>query len=76
VSCTYTYLLADAETKGAILIDPVIEKAERDLQLVDDLGLNLKYAGNDCTSDREFMTLRFKKFNKKNLKKTSCTFYI
>ena len=28
----------------AILIDPVIELAERDANLVKDLGLNLKYA--------------------------------
>lgn len=29
-SSTYTYLLADATTKEGILIDPVIETAERD----------------------------------------------
>ncbi|CAG0888297.1 unnamed protein product [Cyprideis torosa] len=45
-SCTYTYLLADRETKEAVLIDPVIEHAERDAKLVEELGLELKYAIN------------------------------
>lgn len=43
-SSTYTYLLADRETREAVLIDPVREKAERDLQLLKELGLKLKYA--------------------------------
>ena len=43
-SCTYTYLLADADTKEAVLIDPVIDLAERDAELIKDLGLNLLYA--------------------------------
>nr|ACO14841.1 ETHE1 protein, mitochondrial precursor [Caligus clemensi] len=45
-SWTYTYLLADKDSKEALLIDPVIEKAERDLQLIDDYGLNLRYCLN------------------------------
>lgn len=40
---TYTYLLGDVETKEAVLIDPVIEMVERDLQLIKDLNLTLKY---------------------------------
>lgn len=40
---TYTYLLADAVSKEAVLIDPVFEKVDRDLKLLDELGLNLKY---------------------------------
>lgn len=44
VSCTYTYLLADLTTKEAILIDPVLEHAKRDAQLVAELGFQLKYA--------------------------------
>ena len=44
VSCTYTYLLADKESGEAILIDPVIETAQRDVKLVSELGLNLIYA--------------------------------
>jgi sulfur dioxygenase len=39
---TYTYLLADRETHEAILIDPVAEQADRDLQLIEELGLKLK----------------------------------
>jgi sulfur dioxygenase len=42
-SNTYTYLLADLETKEAILIDPVLEQIERDLKLLKELGLNLRY---------------------------------
>lgn len=40
---SYTYLLGDPKTKEAVLIDPVIEMTERDLQLINELGLNLKY---------------------------------
>ena len=45
-SSTYTYLLADADTKEAVLIDPVIEKSERDAKLVRELGLSLKFVMN------------------------------
>jgi len=40
---TYTYLLADATSKEAILIDTVKEQAERDLAILKELGLTLKY---------------------------------
>ena len=40
---TYTYLIGDADTKEAVLIDPVVEQVERDLKLVQELGLTLKY---------------------------------
>lgn len=40
---TYTYLLADEETKEAVLIDPVRETVERDAKLVQELGLTLRY---------------------------------
>lgn len=46
VSSTYTYLLADLTTKEAIIIDPVLELAQRDSQLINELGLQLKYAMN------------------------------
>ncbi|XP_043522808.1 persulfide dioxygenase ETHE1, mitochondrial isoform X1 [Frieseomelitta varia] len=46
VSSTYTYLLADINDKIAILIDPVVEWAERDKTIVQQLGLTLKYAIN------------------------------
>ena len=42
-SSTYTYLLADSKSKEAILIDPVLEKVDRDLRLISELGLKLKY---------------------------------
>ncbi|XP_075165173.1 persulfide dioxygenase ETHE1, mitochondrial [Haematobia irritans] len=45
-SSTYTYLLADLNTKEAIIIDPVLEQAKRDAQLIKDLGFTLKYAVN------------------------------
>lgn len=40
---TYTYLIADEQTRSALLIDPVHEQYERDRALLDELGLNLKY---------------------------------
>jgi sulfur dioxygenase len=40
---TYTYLIADEKTRQALLIDPVYEQAERDLKLLDELGLSLRY---------------------------------
>ncbi|XP_046648781.1 persulfide dioxygenase ETHE1, mitochondrial-like isoform X1 [Daphnia pulicaria] len=46
VSCTYSYLLADVKSKEAVLIDPVIDLAERDAKVVDNLGLKLKYSVN------------------------------
>ncbi len=42
-SSTYTYLIADPATGEAALIDPVIETVERDLKLIEELGLRLKY---------------------------------
>lgn len=42
-SSTYTYLLGDPASKEAVIIDPVMEQAERDLGLLRDLGLTLKY---------------------------------
>ncbi|CAK9823817.1 Persulfide dioxygenase ETHE1, mitochondrial [Anthophora retusa] len=46
VSCTYTYLLADINDKTTVLIDPVMEWAERDKTVILELGLMLKYAIN------------------------------
>lgn len=40
---TYTYLLADAETKDAVIIDPVIEMVDRDIKLIQELGIKLIY---------------------------------
>ncbi|MGH0160248.1 UNVERIFIED_CONTAM: hypothetical protein FKN15_048659 [Acipenser sinensis] len=52
ISSTYTYLLADCETREAVLIDPVLEEVERDAKLVKELGLRLLYAANThCHAD-------------------------
>ena len=40
-SSTYTYLLADAASREAILIDPVFEQARRDSALLSELDLTL-----------------------------------
>ncbi len=40
-SSTYTYLLADADSREALLIDPVFEQVRRDLALLRELGLRL-----------------------------------
>ncbi|CAK1543216.1 unnamed protein product [Leptosia nina] len=45
-SSTYTYLLGDTSSKEAVLIDPVIEHAERDATLIKDLGFKLVYSMN------------------------------
>ncbi|ACB54086.1 unknown [Crocosphaera subtropica ATCC 51142] len=42
-SSTYTYLIADRTLKQALLVDPVLEQVERDRQLLNELGLTLKY---------------------------------
>lgn len=43
VSSTYTYLVACGQTREAVLIDPVLETVERDLAVLAELGLMLKY---------------------------------
>src|SRR5262249_25743554 len=45
-SGTYTYLLASRRGGGALIIDPVIEKVERYLQLIRGLDLKLGKAGD------------------------------
>jgi glyoxylase-like metal-dependent hydrolase (beta-lactamase superfamily II)/rhodanese-related sulfurtransferase len=42
-SSTYTYLLADARSRDALLIDPVFEQARRDVALVEELALSLRW---------------------------------
>ena len=42
-SCTYTYLIADRLTQEAALVDPVLEQADRDLKLLGELNLQLKF---------------------------------
>ncbi len=43
-SSTYTYIIADKKTKEAAIIDPVIETVDRDVKLIEELGLKLIYA--------------------------------
>jgi sulfur dioxygenase len=40
---TYTYLIADPTAKEAVLVDPVLEQVERDLKLLRELDLTLKF---------------------------------
>lgn len=40
-SSTYTYLLADSETREAVLVDPVFEQMRRESALIEELGLHL-----------------------------------
>jgi len=41
---TYTYLIADETSRDAVIIDPVKEQLLRDLKLISELGLTLRYA--------------------------------
>jgi glyoxylase-like metal-dependent hydrolase (beta-lactamase superfamily II) len=41
---TYTYLLADEESRHAVVIDPVREQAARDVELIEELGLRLLWS--------------------------------
>ena len=42
-SSTYTYVLGDAERREAVIVDPVREQVDRDLAVIAELGLNLKW---------------------------------
>ena len=44
VSCTYTYILVDESSREAVIIDPVDEQLQRDLQVLRDQGLKLVWA--------------------------------
>ena len=53
-SGTFSYLLADAETRDAVFIDTVYEQHERDLSLVQELNLNLLVClETQCHADRQ-----------------------
>ena len=41
---TYTYILGDSDTKEAVIIDPVLKQVDRDLSIINQLDLKLKYA--------------------------------
>ena len=45
-SSTYTYLVMDRTTREAVLIDPVIETVERDIQVMNNLEAKLLYVLN------------------------------
>ncbi len=51
-SSTYTYLLGDAATREAVLVDSVFEQHARDAALVRELGLTLRFAlDTHCHAD-------------------------
>eukprot|EP01026_Neomeris_dumetosa_P049756 TRINITY_DN4355_c0_g1_i4.p1 TRINITY_DN4355_c0_g1~~TRINITY_DN4355_c0_g1_i4.p1 ORF type:complete len:403 (-),score=40.02 TRINITY_DN4355_c0_g1_i4:143-1300(-) len=61
-SSTYTYLLADSDTQQGVLIDPVYETVDRDLAIINDLGVNVLYAINThCHADHITGTGKLKK---------------
>ena len=52
VSSTYTYVLADRGSREAVIIDPVFELHHRDLALIRELGLKLRYTlDTHCHAD-------------------------
>lgn len=52
VSSTYTYFLADEKSREAVILDPVFELHARDLALVNELGLKVKFAmDTHCHAD-------------------------
>jgi sulfur dioxygenase len=52
VSSTYSYLLADEQTREAVLIDSVFEQHARDAALIRELGLTLLYVlDTHCHAD-------------------------
>lgn len=42
-SSTFTYILADPLSQEGVVIDPVLEKVERDLKIINELNIKLKY---------------------------------
>ncbi len=52
VSSTYSYLLADEDTREAVLLDPVFERHVRDAALIRELELKLLYTiDTHCHAD-------------------------
>ncbi|CAF1233351.1 unnamed protein product [Adineta steineri] len=43
---TYTYIIGDAKSRNALIIDPVVTTVARDVQIIKQLGLHLRYAIN------------------------------
>jgi sulfur dioxygenase len=51
-SSTFTYILGDEITRKSIIIDPVFEQVDRDLELIHELGLSLTLILNThCHAD-------------------------
>ncbi len=51
-SSTFTYILADTDSKEAIIIDPCEDTVDRDSSIIRELGLNLIFALNThCHAD-------------------------
>ena len=46
ISSSYTYILGCKITRECVIIDPVLEEKERDIKLLNELKLNLKYTFN------------------------------
>ena len=42
-SCTYTYLIYDDNTREGAIIDPVIGLFDRDMKIINELGIELLY---------------------------------
>jgi sulfur dioxygenase len=52
VSSTYTYVLADEDTREAVMIDPVFEHMQRDIAMLNELDLKLLYVlDTHCHAD-------------------------
>jgi glyoxylase-like metal-dependent hydrolase (beta-lactamase superfamily II) len=78
VSCTYTYLLGCPQTGQAILIDPVAETVERDLDALGELNLKLSFTlethihADHLTGARKLKTLVGSKIVVPRLDNLSC----
>jgi sulfur dioxygenase len=40
---TYSYIIGDSLSREAVIIDPVLDKVDRDLRLIEELELTLTY---------------------------------
>ena len=59
VSCTYTYILFDEASRDALIIDPVAEQLQRDLDVLREHGLTLRWAILERHVQREVATADF-----------------
>ena len=70
-SCTYTYVLADSETREAVLIDPVREQFQRDVipMYYEYLKPTRRHADLIVSGDTEVSSLASQVMKTLNLKK-------